>query len=192
MSNLAFKKENNYSYSDYKNWDDNARWELIHGKAYNMSPAPLRTHQKISGNIFFRIRQYLEDKQCEVYCAPFDVCFANYPEQPDTEIETVVQPDIAVICDEKKLTDYGCKGSPDIIIEILSPASSKKDKSEKFKLYEEYKVKEYWIVYPDLKILEIFKLSGDKYMPAEVFGTEDVIEVKLLGDLIINVNDVFK
>lgn len=136
MSNLAIKPEQKYTYADYKTWNDDERWEIIEGVPYKMdfsdkynfkcmSPAPMRVHQKISGNLFRKIGNHLEGKPCQVYAAPFDVRFLDYEDQSDEAIETVVQPDIIVVCDEKKLTDYGCKGVPDIVIEILSPSTYK-------------------------------------------------------------------
>ena len=192
MSNLAVKFDRKYTYADYKKWEDDERWELIYGEAYNMSPAPTRTHQIISGNLFRKIGNYLEDKKCQVYAAPFDVRFVDRANQSDEDIETVVQPDIVVICDENKLDDAGCKGSPDIVIEILSLSTYKKDKFEKFYLYEKYGVKEYWIVYPGEKIVEIYKLTDGRYGEPDVYGIGDNITVGLFPNLNIDCNDVFK
>ena len=192
MSNLAVKFDRKYTYADYKKWEDDERWELIYGEAYNMSPAPTRAHQIISGNLFFLIKGYLEDKKCQVYAAPFDVRFVDRANQSDEDIETVVQPDIVVICDENKLDDAGCKGSPDIVIEILSLSTYKKDKFEKFYLYEKYGVKEYWIVYPGEKIVEIYKLTDGRYGEPDVYGIGDNITVGLFPNLNIDCNDVFK
>ncbi len=191
MSNLAIKKEQTFTYADYLTWDDDERWELIDGVVYNMSPAPMRKHQKILVKLSRILDVYLDGKPCEVYVAPFDVRFAEKSNDDNNTIDSVVQPDISVICNEMKLDDYGCIGSPDLIIEILSPSTAKKDKTVKFKLYEKYGVKEYWVVHPDENIIEIFKLSGDAYLHAEVYGKDDSIEVKLLGELIIDVNQIF-
>ncbi|HQF78737.1 MAG TPA: Uma2 family endonuclease [Spirochaetota bacterium] len=189
---MAVKFDRKYTYADYKKWEDDERWELIYGEAYNMSPAPTRTHQIISGNLFRKIGNYLEDKKCQVYAAPFDVRFVDRANQSDEDIETVVQPDIVVICDENKLDDAGCKGSPDIVIEILSLSTYKKDKFEKFYLYEKYGVKEYWIVYPGEKIVEIYKLTDGRYGEPDVYGIGDNITVGLFPNLNIDCNDVFK
>lgn len=191
MPDLEIKQDQKYSYADYKTWNDDERWEIINGTVYNMSPAPMRVHQVISGVLFRKIGNYLEGKKCQAYAAPFDVRFIDYENQTDEEIETVVQPDIVVVCDEKKLDDYGCKGSPDIVIEILSPSTFKKDKIEKFYLYEKYGVKEYWIVYTGEKIIEVYKLTNGKYGKPEVYGTDDKIEVKYLDTLVIDLKDFF-
>lgn len=192
MSNLALKPEEKYTYADCKTWPEDERWEIIDGVAYNMGAAPMRVHQKISRNLLVKISVYLENKTCEVYDAPFDVRFVDNAEQKDFEIENVVQPDLVVVCDPKKLDDYGCKGSPDIIIEILSKNTTKIDKIKKFDLYEKYKVKEYWIVSPDTEMIEIYTINNGQYGRPQIFVKEDKIEVKLLGDLVIDLNDIFK
>ena len=191
MSNFALKPDLKYTYADYLNWDDGERWELIDGEVYNMSPAPRRIHQKISGRLFRKIGNHLDGKTCQAYTAPFDVRLPLSKDNSDIMIDTVVQPDIVVVCDEKKLDDYGCVGAPDIVIEIVSQNSVVRDKREKFILYEKVGVKEYWIVYPDLKIIETYRLENGFYGKPVVYCEDDKIEVKLLGDLIIEVNEIF-
>lgn len=180
-----------YTYKDYLKWPDEERWEIIDGIPYNMSPAPTRKHQKISGELFASIHNYLKDKKCEVYSAPFDVrLFVD--NVIDEETTNVVQPDIAVICDPYKLDDRGCKGSPDLIIEIVSPSTLKKDLKEKFYLYERAGVKEYWIIYPDEKTIVSYILNEDgKYGRPEVYSEEDSIKVGVLELLEINLIDIF-
>ncbi len=189
---LALKKENEkYTYGDYKYWNDE-RYELINGEIYNMSPAPRRIHQKISGTLFALFHTYLKSKPCEVYNAPFDVRLPEYENQHDDTIESVVQPDIVVICDKNKLDEFGCKGAPDIVIEILSPATSKKDLTEKFYLYEKHKVKEYWIVYPYEQVLHIYLLQPDgKYDKSKIYTIDDTCTVHLFEDMTIDMREVF-
>ncbi len=150
MSVAVKERLGKFTYRDYLHWPDDERWELIDGVAYNMSPAPNRIHQKISGELHRQIANYLIGKQCEVYAAPFDVRLPATGEKND-EITTVVQPDITIVCDKSKLDKKGCKGSPDLVIEILSPYTAKKDMKEKHFLYEKFAVKEYWIVYRIIK-----------------------------------------
>ncbi len=138
-----------YTYADYLTWRFDETIELIRGKIYRMSPAPTGSHQEISGNIHGLIWTHLLDKRCKVFSAPYDVRLPLPPDmQTKAKIDTVVQPDICVICDLNKLDERGCLGAPDWIIEILSKASSKKDLNEKFDLYQHAGVKEYWIVHP--------------------------------------------
>jgi len=142
MVPLAEKLNKKFNYADYLNWADDERWEIIEGVPYNMSPAPAREHQRVSAIIFVKIYNFLSGKECEVYFAPFDVRLAETKNEADEEIETVVQPDIVVICDQNKLDKRGCLGSPDIMVEILSPATSYKDQTEKLLLYEKHGVKD--------------------------------------------------
>jgi len=180
-----------YSYKDYITWPSEERWEIIDGVPFNMSPAPTRKHQKISGELFTSIHNYLRGKTCEVYSAPFDVRL-NINHESDDDITNIVQPDISVICDSSKLDDKGCNGSPDFIIEIVSPSTLKKDLKEKFYLYERAGVKEYWIVYPDEKTIVSYTLNeNNKFGRPEVYSEEDNIKVGIFESLEINLNDIF-
>ena len=194
MAGLPLKKpEYEFTYGDYLKWDDDKRWELIYGVAYDMTPAPLRVHQKISGIIFNKFFNYLEGKDCEVYEAPFDI---RLPEgnEADDDVPTVVQPDILVVCDKSKLDRRGMRGAPDLVVEILSEYTSKKDMTVKLDLYERHRVKEYWTVNPDGKNIMVFKLDGrsKKYKKPEVYFPGDELKVGIFKDLIIKLDDVFK
>ncbi|MFH1097800.1 MAG: Uma2 family endonuclease [Candidatus Desantisbacteria bacterium] len=184
------KEEEKFTYGDYLKWPDEERWELIDGIAYDMSPAPLRRHQGIVGELYRQIATYLLDKSCQVYVAPFDVRLPEFDEA-DEEIETVVQPDIVVVCDENKLDDKGCKGAPDIVIEILSPYTAKKDLVTKYHLYEKHKVKQYWVFDPETKEVAVFKLKDDKYGKPEEYKKEDKIQVDIFKDLEIDLSTIF-
>ena len=147
MGNPELAPQERFTYRNYRTWPDDERWELIGGHAWAMSPAPLRSHQKLSVWLSRQIGNFLEGKPCEVYAAPFDVLFPE-GDEADDDIETVVQPDIVVICDKSKLTREGARGAPDLVVEILSPSTSKKDQREKFELYQRHGVREYWVVDP--------------------------------------------
>jgi Uma2 family endonuclease len=191
MGPLAEKKDEPFTYADYLKWDDDERWELIDGIAYNMTPAPSRFHQKISGDLFLQLGNFFRNTSCEVYAAPFDV---RLPEgdEADEAVRTVVQPDISVICDRTKLDDKGCKGSPDLIVEILSPATARKDMKEKFARYERAGVKEYWIVDPSGKIVTVFKLSSEGlFGRPDVYGKEDRIKLSIVEGLEVELLSVF-
>ncbi len=153
------KAEYKFTYRDYSTWADDERWELIDGIAYNMSPAPTAQHQRISRIFSNKICNFLEGKSCEPFIAPFDVYISGSPDEDFNSIDTIVQPDISVICDPSKIIEKGCLGAPDLIVEILSPSTSKKDLNEKFHLYERSEVKEYWIVDPGNKFIEVFHLQ---------------------------------
>src|ERR1700761_7221910 len=138
-----------YTYADYYSWRFEERLELIRGKIFKMSPAPTGNHQTIALNIGSDLHYFLRDKSCKVYVAPFDVRLVR-DETSDKKIKNVVQPDVCVICDMAKLADQrSCLGAPDIVVEILSKGNNKKELKTKYDLYEEFGVKEYWVVYPD-------------------------------------------
>jgi len=192
ISQLDFKKQ--YTYADYLTWQFSERVELIKGWIYKMSPAPRRLHQKVEGILHVKFWTFFEHKSCEVYQSPFDVRLTKNKGQDD-EINTVVQPDICVICDIEKLDDAGCLGAPDLIIEILSDSTAKKDYNEKFNLYEENQVKEYWIVNPASQTIEIFSLMDDKYESIGLFNEKDGVETvqgNLFPDLKIELKTIFK
>ncbi len=191
MGPLALKLEERYCYGDYLTWDDEQRWELIDGVAYDMSPAPSRRHQGISMELSAQFHGYLRDKPCKAYHAPFDV---RLPEgnESDEETFTVVQPDLVIVCDPDKLDDKGCRGAPDLVVEILSPTTSGKDMKQKLNLYEQRGVREYWIVDPSGETVMIFRLAGDgRYHRPEVYTREDTAPVGIFHDLSIDLRTVF-
>ncbi|MGA2547407.1 MAG: Uma2 family endonuclease [Rectinemataceae bacterium] len=157
MGNPVETPDERFTYRHYRTWPDSERWELIDGHAWAMSPAPLRSHQKLSMRLSGWINSFLEGKPCEAYAAPFDVLLPE-SDEADDEIETVVQPDIVVICDKSKLTRAGARGAPDLVVEILSPSTSKKDQREKFELYQKRGVREYWVIDPAGEWLCVYRL----------------------------------
>jgi len=193
MAAMAKLSENElFTYADYLSWPDGERWELIDGEAYMMSPAPSRRHQELSMELGIQFANFLKGKSCKVYFAPFDVRLPQHADQPDDEIETVVQPDIVVVCDRSKLDDKGCKGAPDLVIEILSPSTSKMDLQDKFILYQRVGVKEYWLVHPSDKTVMVFRRNElGEYGRADMYASDDKVSVPLLGELIIDLKDVF-
>jgi len=193
LTNLAEKPDERFTYGQYCEWDDGERWELIDGVPYNMTPAPLRRHQGISTIILSRIANFLRGNPCKVYHAPFDVRLPDFDKQDDSDVLTVVQPDIVVICDEKKLDDRGCRGAPDLVVEILSPSTSRKDIGVKFSLYERHGVREYWVIHPAEESLMTFSLGGDgKYGRPQGYGRGDVATSTVLEGFELNVEEVFE
>ena len=181
-----------FTYGDYLNWSDEERWELIDGTPYNMTPAPSRSHQGISRELLKQFAVYLTGKTCKVYAAPSDVRLPKGNEK-DEEIETVVQPDLVVVCEQQKLDEQGCKGAPDLIVEILSPHTAKKDLTIKFSLYERVGVKKYWIVDPGNKIVQVYTSGEDGRLGRpEIYTSDDQIKVGILLDLVIDLTMVFE
>lgn len=183
-----------YTYADYLTWQVQERLELIKGRLFKMSPAPMRYHQELSGALFGEFRNYLKGKPCKVFHAPFDVRLPKSQEQQkDGDIYTVVQPDIVVVCDHAKLDRKGCLGVPDLIVEILSPSTAAKDVKDKFALYEEVGVQEYWIVHPEEAILEVFRLNECwKYQLERIYTREDTVKVGIFEDCSIALCDIFE
>jgi Uma2 family endonuclease len=193
MESLDLDIKKRYTYADYLTWLDDLRRELINGFINLMTPAPSRIHQRILGDLHVQFRKYLANKKCEVYLAPFDVRFPSKKgETSDDKIYTVVQPDISIICDESKLDDRGCLGAPDLIVEIISLSSIKKDIEDKFKLYEENGVKEYWIVQPNDGTLSTFLLKNGKYQHKGMYTNGMKAPVWIFeGKFSIDLDDVF-
>lgn len=193
-------KENNqrWTYADYLTWPDDERWEIIEGVAcpWNgiqaMSPGPGKLHQIVSFEIARQLGNYLKGKKCRAFAAPFDVRLTETSGQSDNYVETVVQPDLLVVCDISKLDEKGCNGAPDLIIEISSSATGKRDLTIKFDLYQKFGVKEYWIIHPAEQTLLVFKLGADGlYGAADRYAGDDKVPVTLLGELVIDLGDVF-
>ncbi len=184
-------KTDGYTYADYQQFTEDDRFELIAGEVYDMSPAPSRRHQEICGELFRQIANHLVDRRCSAYMAPFDVRLAEADES-DEETSTVVQPDISIICDHKKLDDKGCKGAPDFIAEIISPYTASKDNITKAALYEKHGVKEYWIVHPLDNIIIIRRLGENgKYAPADFYEGKGTLALSVLPDLAIDLDALF-
>jgi Uma2 family endonuclease len=182
-----------YSYADYLLWQFQERVELIKGKIFEMSPAPSRKHQVVSGILFRYLDRYFELKSCGLYFAPFDVRLINFNKSnDDKKVFTVVQPDICVICDEEKLDDRGCIGAPDLILEILSPGNSKKEMGIKFDLYEENGVKEYWIVEPAEKAIFVYTLKDGKYIGLKPCIEGQKITSPLFPELDFEIEKIFQ
>lgn len=191
MQDLDLSKT--YTYAEYLTWKFEETVELIKGKIFKKVPAPSTYHQEISGNLFLKIGYFLGSKSCKVFHAPFDVRLPLPPQRvKDEEIQTVVQPDLSIICDQKKIDFRGCLGAPDWIIEIASPSTSRKDMKEKFEVYECSGVKEYWIVFPLEQHVLIYTLDKTgKYIGLHPFLKEDKISPVLFPDLVIDLGDIF-
>jgi len=185
-----------YSYADYLTWKFEERVELIFGKIFKMSPSPGTEHQSVSGKLQGELYQFLKKQKCKVFAAPFDVRL-DRPLDVNGRVIHVVQPDLCVICDPLKLDSLGCKGAPDLIIEILSPGSAETDLKYKFELYEINLVKEYWIVDPVEQSLLIYLNdpslgSGQFKAQGRPLTKSDRAIVNILPPFEINLADIFE
>ena len=191
INELDFTRQ--YTYADYLTWQFDERVELIRGWISRMSPAPLVRHQVISMSLSSQIYALLKGKPCKVFAAPFDVRLINKRKKKvdNKSIVSVVQPDISVICDLDKLDEKGCIGAPDWVVEILSPGNTKKEMKEKFSLYEENGVKEYWIVYPEYFQVVVYELRNDKFVWRDNYVKEELIPVGIFDGFTIDSDNMF-
>ena len=221
--------EHGYTYADYRAWRDEARWELIDGEAYAMSPAPGRAHQRVVGRIFARLHEITEDGPCETIVSPFDVRLADPAERtpnvdadgsgtdapapdaatgsgdrrgdgsaaaapdPAEAFTTVVQPDVAVFCDPSVLDDAGAHGAPTIAVEVLSEATSYRDLTVKMELYRRHGVVEYWVVNPEVRWVQVYRLGQNgRYAKPDHYTAGEAITVAPLGGAPIELSRIFR
>lgn len=182
-----------YTYADYVKWQLDDYIELIKGKIFKMSLAPLSQHQVLVHRLDVELGYYLKKKTCQVFPAPFDVRLTTNNLLSDEQITTVVQPDLCIICDPSKIDRRGCIGSPDLIIEIISSSTAKRDLDDKFHLYEESGVKEYWVVFPDEQVISVYLLDEtiSEYHLLKHYEKGEKLKVNILEDLTIDLNDIF-
>jgi len=189
VSDLDFSQT--YTYASYLKWTFEERLELIKGKLFKMSPAPNRIHQELSQKIAGELYIYLKGKTCQSYTAPFDVRLPHRSKE-DKDIITVVQPDVCVICDPAKLDDKGCIGAPDIVVEILSPGNNRKELMNKYEVYQESGVKEYWMVVPQEKAFWRYTLNSDgQYITTRPLTAGDLVTTPVLPGFTLDLEELF-
>ena len=178
------KKE---TYADYLTWPDEPRYEIINGIPYPQA-APSRQHQRIVSQLMGELYLFLKGRPCEVYTAPFDVRLSA---SEDEEEYHVIQPDISVICDKEKLDEKGCKGAPDLIVEVLSPSTWQRDRIEKMNQYQKHGVREYLLIYPNEKIVEQYNLcENGKYETPQIYNETDVFHSTIFPEFQLNMTDI--
>jgi Uma2 family endonuclease len=182
----ALKEGGTFTLEEWRTWPEGERWELIGGVAYNMSPAPRVRHQCLAGRLYVEICVFLEDKPCQAFIAPVDVFL---PEGVEDSTETVVQPDVLVVCDPQKIGDEGIHGAPDFVIEVLSPSTAYKDFSEKKDLYERSGVREYWIVNPDTGSVFRYAMTDGRYGPATELLNGQGVQSSVLPGFVYTMKD---
>lgn len=184
MSNVVRKpKQDRFTWTDYRNWPDDERWEIIDGEAWAMSPAPSTQHQSIAGEVFVRISLHLAGKPCKPFIAPTDVRLSEHD---------VVQPDILVVCDPAKVTPSHIEGAPDVVFEVLSPHTSAKDLRQKKSLYEKSGVREYIIVDPLEHYAIRFLLTADgSFDKGTVVAVDETLIIITLDGLELPLWEIF-
>ena len=182
--------KDHYTFADCLTWGENERIEIINGEAVMMSP-PTRIHQEISGELFRQLANFLEGKKCKVYPAPFAVRLFEKDGDTPEDVDTMVEPDISVVCDHDKLDKHGCKGAPNLVVEVLSPSTQRHDRLVKLDLYQRAGVREYWIVDPDSSTVQVFMLKDGYLHPHEVYSEKDIAKVNVLDGCFIELSKVF-
>ena len=179
-----------FTFADYLNWNENEHIELIDGEAVMMAP-PSTAHQLISGELFRQLANFLEGKKCRAIPAPFAVRLFEGEDDTPADVQTVVEPDISVTCDRSKLDEHGCKGAPDMVIEILSPSTRRHDRLVKLNLYQRAGVREYWIVSPSEQTVEVFLLKDGWLVPHGFYEKDGIAKVNVLEGCFIELSKVF-
>ncbi len=179
---LKQKKQELFTYSDYLSWNNEERYELIHGEAYCMSPSPSFEHQQVVLAFASLLREKLKGQRCTPVISPIDVVLS------DTD---VVQPDLVVLCDREKIKNGVIFGAPDLVIEVLSPSTSTRDRREKKYLYEQSGVKEYILIDPIAKNVERYFITENKYNGPELFGMDEILTLKSLNELEVKISLLF-
>ena len=189
MGDLAKERDDRwFTYANYKTWEfgQGERCELIYGEAFAMT-APNARHQEILGELFSQFHNYLRGKSCKAYPAPYDVRLFFEEDESD---DTVVQPDISVVCDENKRGYEGCRGTPDLVVEILSPSNTAIEMERKLKLYQEAGVREYWVVDSENKGLTVYLFRKEEIIAA-TYKSADTVPVTIFPGLDIALEQVF-
>jgi len=183
-----------YTYADYLLWRFKEQVELLRGKLFKMSPAPREIHQRVSMYLSGELYNFFKDKTCRFYSAPFDVRIPAKGTKgtTDNQIYTIVQPDLCVVCDLEKIDGRGCIGAPDLVVEILSPSNSRKDLKDKYEIYEEAGVPEYWIVDPDNKAFYRYVLQEGVYIGLPPVSEGDVFRSRKFPEMEIDTRLIFK
>lgn len=182
--------EKRYTYADLLEWDDSVRYELYDGQPVALA-SPSDVHQLISGELFVQIHAHLRGKRCNVFSAPFDVrLFEGQGDGPEN-VDTVVQPDLLVVCDPKKVDRRGVHGAPDLVVEILSESTRRSDRWTKFRLYQQAGVQEYWIVDPVTQVVSVHVLEEGAYPSPTVYSKDTVLPATVLEECTIDLSTVF-
>jgi Uma2 family endonuclease len=195
MELMTLDMNRRYSFADYLTWWDDKRRELFDGIVHMMSPASALSHATIVGNLYADLNIYIRNCRCgcRVFTAPFDVRLPQNGEKENDKIYTVVQPDICLVCDPGKLDECGCIGAPEMIVEVLSPSTLKRDMNDKYRIYETAGVKEYWTVATKDKSVIVFLLQENgKYAEGIVYDDKSSVPVQSLPGLEINAEELFR
>lgn len=163
---LPQRDQQHHTYADYLSWPESVRYELVDGVAYLMA-GPDLAHQDIVLEVAAQLRNALQGKPCRAFVAPFDVRLPK-PGESDEGTDTVVQPDVMVVCDPAKIDRRGIRGAPDLVVEVMSPSTAAHDQVLKRRIYERAGVREFWLVHPTDRVLTIYTLGAEGYGKPEI------------------------
>lgn len=181
---LARRDSIHHTYADYLGWPEDVRYELVDGEAFMMAPAPDLEHQEVAGEVFRQLANRLADGPCRALIAPVDVRLPRANEADD-QIDTVVQPDVLVVCDPSQLDRRGVRGAPDFVVEVLSPSTASHDHVRKRQVYERAGVKEYWLVHPTDRMVMVYRLIDGAYGKPDVQELQGETTVGVLPGVVI-------
>ena len=188
----ALPAEKRYTYADLLSWEEEVRYELYDGYPITLD-SPSRSHQRFSLELGRQFGNHLIGKTCRVYNAPFDVRIFEEEGDSSRNVSTVLQPDLLVVCDPKKLDERGVRGAPDLVIEILSKTTRRLDLLSKYNIYQRAGVREYWIVDPDTQTVTVHTLEDGKYRsPAVVYRSDASVPVGVLEGFQVDLKTVFE
>jgi len=182
MSEAARAADGHFTWADYLTWPDTEHWEIIGGEAFAMSPAPSLRHQSVSRELTRQMSDFFDGRPCDVYAAPTNVRLSN---------DDIVQPDLLVVCDKSQMKDTHIEGAPNLVVEILSPATAGFDRVRKMRLYARSGVKEVWLITPYSWLAEVYALSGESYLLAQSCERTDTLKSKAFPGLEIALTKVF-
>lgn len=186
------EEKRKYSYTEYMSLDEDFLCEVLDGEIISMSPSPTPKHQDVVDELTAEFKMFLRGKECMAFSSPIDVCLFAEHEMKYEEIKDWVQPDLIVVCDRSKIGEKNIIGAPDLVIEVLSPSTTKNDRLIKYKNYEKAGVREYWIVDPYHMSVEVYELNKNSFDRTGIYLKEDNLNVGILEGFSINLGNIFK
>ena len=189
---MALPQENRrYTYADLLSWDDGVRYELYDGVPVALA-SPSFDHQRISMELSRQLANYLVDKPCQIFAAPFDVRLFEEKDDDPHNVDKVCQPDLMIVCDPEKIDQRGIRGAPDLVVEILSDSTRRNDQLVKYRMYQKAGVREYWVVDPRTRVLLVHTLEEDgQYGSPYVYCPSDTVPMTIAEDCSVDLSSVF-
>lgn len=173
MMSIQRNENKHYTFQDFLSWDEGSRYEIFDGVPVLLA-SPTTKHQGVVSFLTIAFGMYFKGEKCRVFPSPFTVRFSDIDDYDNAD--NVFEPDLSIICNKHQLDKFGCQGAPKLIVEVLSPSTSRNDRIQKYNAYQKFGVPEYWIVDPLNETVEVYVLDGGIYQRGNVYGREDVIK----------------